>query len=168
MTTTMFPVCLKSRGAEHWFAWRSVQDPEGAIARSDERPLVSSSLSALSARWRETHQEIAIDHEPLTIDLDALIANLRDGLAMDSEALLNALNMLDDVAHACRATGRPETFGCIVSHGKLYDIVFSRTRVARLVQVPFEPTSAADRPRLVEWLEAGAEMVRETAMPQAL
>lgn len=159
----MFPVCLKSGGAEHWFAWWSVDDPEGAIVRDADRLCVAMSLPALTEHWRESHPGVAIDDDPLTIDLDALIANLRDGSAMDAEALLNALNMLDDVAHACRAIGWLEKFGCIASRTSIYHKVFSRTSAGRLVGTPSETTSAADRRALAEWLDIGAEMVRDVA-----
>ncbi|TXI47290.1 MAG: hypothetical protein E6Q50_13445 [Lysobacter sp.] len=161
--TTMLPVCLKSRGVEHWFAWRSVRDPKGAIVRAADRAFVAESLPALTERWQASHPGVAIDDEPSTIDLDALIANLRGGSSMDAEALLNALNMLDDVAHACRATGRDASFGGIAARLTLYDKAFSLTSVGRMVGAPPDTIFDADRRALAEWLDIGADMVRGVA-----
>ena len=160
MTDRMYPVCLRARGAEHWFAWRHAEDPDDAIARDADGVLWSSTLPGLAAAWRARHPGIDIDPDATVVDLDALIAGLRSTDAPDFEALLDALNLLDDLGHACRATGQQAGFGGIRSRLELYDVVFSQTGAGEIVDVPVQSMTVADRRALIDWLEAGVEMVR--------
>ncbi|MCC7247773.1 MAG: hypothetical protein IT473_04035 [Lysobacter sp.] len=155
----MFPVLLRARGSMQWFAWRSVDDPDGAIVREIDRLFVASSLPALIERWRARDPDAPVDESVLSIDLDALIAELRRGARPDDDTLLNALNVLDDIACACRAIGRDAAFGGIETRLSLYKIVFSRTQAGRIAKVSRRPMSEADRGAIADWLEAGADMV---------
>jgi hypothetical protein len=156
----MYPVCLRARGDEHWFAWRHAEDPDDAIARDADGVLWSSTLPGLVAAWRTRHPGIDIDSDVTVVDLDALIAGLRSTDAADFEALLLALNMLDDIGHACRAAGQPAAFGTIRSRLELYDVVFSQTGAGEIVDVLVQSMTDADRRTLADWLQTGVEMVR--------
>lgn len=158
-TATMSPVLLRAHGIVRGFAWRSVDDPDGAIVREAGRLFAAPSLPALIERWRTRYPDAPVDEGALSIDLDASIAALRGGAPSDDETLLNALNVLDDIACACRAIGRDAAFGGIGTRLSLYEIVFSRTQVGRLVNLSCRPMSEADREAIADWLEAGADGV---------
>jgi hypothetical protein len=89
-----------------------------------------------------------------------LIAGLRSTDAPDFEALLNALNLLDDVMLASSETKQSAVFGGIPSRRDLYDVVFSQTGAGEIVDVPVQSMTDADRRTLADWLQTGVEMVR--------
>ena len=160
MTDRMYPVCLCACGTEHWFAWRHTEDPDDAIALDGGGLLWSSTLPGLVAAWHEGHPDVVIAPDNTVVDLDPLITALRSTDAADFEALLLALNMLDDVALACGEGAQGAIFGGIPSRRELYDVVFSQTRAGEIIDVPVQPLTAADRRALADWLETGVEMVR--------
>ena len=160
MTDRMYPVCLRARGDEHWFAWRHAEDPDDAIARDADGVLWSPTQPGLAAAWRAGHPEVDVAPDATVVDLDALITHLCSVEVPDFEALLDALNLLDDLGHACRATGQPAAFGGIRTRLELYDVVFSQTGAGEIVDVPVQPLTAADQRALADWLETGVEMVR--------
>lgn len=160
MTDRIYPVCLRARGDEHWFAWRHAEDPDDAIARDGDGVLWSSTRAGLAAAWRAGHPEVDIASDATVVDLDALITELRSTDAPDFEALLLALNMLDDVALACGEGEQGAIFGGIPSRRELYDVVFSQTGAGEIVDVPVQPMTAADQRALADWLHAGVEMMR--------
>lgn len=166
MSDRMYPVCLRARGDEHWFAWRHADDPEDAIAHDADGVLWSSTLSGLVAAWRAGHPEVDIDPDVTSVDLDALIAGLRSIDAPDFEALLNALNLLDDVMLASSEVVQSAIFGGIPSRRDFYDVVFSQTRAGEIIEVPVQPLTDADRRVLADWLQSGVEMVRAVTAHQ--
>ena len=166
MSDRMYPVCLRARGAEHWFAWRHTDDPDDAIARDADGVLWSSTLPGLVAAWRTRQPGIDIDPDVTVVDLGALIAGLRSTDAPDFEALLLALNMLDDVMLASSQTPQSAVFGGIPSRRDLYDVVFSQTGAGEIIEVPVQPLTDADRRVLTDWLQTGVEMVRAVTAHQ--
>jgi len=103
---------------------------------------------------------VPIDPATSVVALDTLLAGLHASTAPDFEVLLLALNLLDDIAIACREIGLSTAFGGISSRLVLYDVVFSQTGAGEIIEVPVQPLSGADRRGLIEWLNLGAEMVR--------
>lgn len=160
MSDKMYPVCLHARGDEHWFAWRHADDPDDAIERDADGVLWSSTLPGLAAAWRTRHPGIDIAPDVTVVDLDALIAGLRSTDAPDFEALLNALNLLDDVMLASSEAAQSAIFGGIPSRRDLYDVVFSQTCAGEIIEVPVQPLTDVDRRVLADWLQTGVEMVR--------
>lgn len=149
----MFPVHLIVKGQNIWVGWRSTDEPGNALFRYDGEVLWANTKEVLIDRCSAAGQ-LRVEDETV-FDLDALLAKLLAGKAVDGNEVINCWNMLIDIRGALKNNV------CVsfdLNESALlnsYDHFLSMTSVGDMVGIGFHELTEADLANAAEVVSNG-------------
>ncbi|WP_313436904.1 hypothetical protein [Stenotrophomonas sp.] len=150
----VFPTCMRAGGHEHWFAW-AMPDDGDCLQSHQGRVICAADEAALRKMLDQAMPDIAVG-ECSHLDLDAALAELRQGRVTDVEAIIDIWNLLTDLFRALGAGPRQMFFPNYLDS---YDAFFSCCVVAEMVEMAPQSIDPDDIANVVEVFEAGRAMV---------